>query len=99
MTEQDNPHFKKGFKLIRSHTDQDGHENHYSAISVADGWLREDEGVVYPTLDCLNFSIDGKLGIESVQGVWKYKDKDKEVKGVETLAKELWDMRGVGALV
>ena len=99
MTEQENPHFKKGFKLTRIHIDQDGHENHYSAVSVTEGWLREDEGVVYPTLDTLNFSIDGKLGVESIQGVWKYKDEKGEVKGVETLDKGLKSIRGRGALI
>ena len=99
MTDKNRASFPKGFKLTRTHIDASGNESLHSATSVENGWLYEEEGKVYPTLDTLNFSIDGKLGVESIQGVWKYKDEKGEVKGVETLDKGLKSIRGRGALI
>ena len=98
MTDKNRASFPKGFQLTRTHIDASDNESLHSATSVENGWLYEEEGKVYPTLDTLNFSIDGKLGMKSIQEVWKYVGEDGKVRGIETLDKELWDMKGRGAL-
>lgn len=76
---RNNVHFPESFEVFRNYKGKE-----YKAIAKQGGWLREDTGERYPTLNQLNNSIVS--GNENIwNGNWKYRAPEGTRRPIDTL--------------
>lgn len=76
-------HFPEGFRIFRTYKGRD-----YAAVATGGQWLREDNNVLYPSLNQVNASIAASA--ENVwNGTWKFRDAKGAIRPIADLRSKI----------